>query len=338
MPVPIGSVEALATTVNHFYPDLKSEFVTTFDNRETEPEWIRKLFRGAEVTGAYESFHAWGSSPLPLPLERGQYLHDSGFEEYILTLYVHDYATPRLTWHINDVQDSRAPKSLKDRAQDSSKKLGDLKKFTIPELLAGSASTFLHPEVSFTNIFGGTGLFSSSHSYNGQTLDNSIAGDGTAAGNIIDDIWEVRQTFRQMVDTLGRTYWDQEAEGNTSWCIIIPEQLEQVFSQVLKSELLVPAGATAPASNYTRDVFGDKVQVKILETLTDTDNWFVVRQPADAEGMTPFIWGERKGLEVKTWLMGNSDWSKETHQEGLQWWRRDLIGVHIPQTAVVVTN
>ncbi len=43
-------------------------------------------------------------------------------------------------------------------------------------MLAQTASTFAHDQVDFANIFGGTGQFSNSHSFEGQTLDNILRG------------------------------------------------------------------------------------------------------------------------------------------------------------------
>ena len=337
MPVPIGSVEALATTVNHFYPDLKSEFVRVFDLHKSEdtPSWINDLFQKIEVDGAYVNFQTWGSAPNPLPLERGQYIHDAGFGEFTLTLYVHDYGTPRLTWHVNDIQDSRAPKGLKDRAQDSATRLANYMEYVTPELLTGSASTYLHPDFAFADIFGGTsGLFQSAHSYSGQTLDNDLSATGTGVANFIDDLWTIRQTFREMVDGVGRPYWDRERLAKAKWIIVVPPELERIANYVLKGELLLQNGATAPSSNVTKTVFGDKVEVHVFELLTDADNWYCFLTSESADGMRPFVHGPRKGIGVKNWLMNRSDWSNATHKEGLQWWRRDVFGIGIPQCAL----
>jgi len=339
MPVtPVGAVEALATTVNHFYPDLNSEFIGVFDRREEEPSWINDLFINAAGDKAFVNFHAWGAAPLPLPVSRGAYIHEGGFGEYTLTVYPYEYATPKISWHVNDVKDSRAPKSLVDRAHEAAKNLAMLRKFVIPELLGGAAVTFLHEDVSFTNIFGGTGLYSNSHSYNGQTLDNIATGSGTSAGNIIDDLWTVRQAYRDMVNDVGRTYWEQEGEKKTKWTILVPPELEKVFNTVLRSELIVPAGATAPASNYTRDVFGDLVEIHVLETLSDTNDWHVIRSPQDSANMRPFLWAERAGIETIQWLISNSDESRESRHEAIMWLRRGFIGIGMPHTAVQVSN
>ena len=108
----------------------------------------------------------------------------------------------------------------------------------------------MHPDTSFDTLFGGTsGIFSDSHSFNGQTLDNNLAGSGTAQGNIIDDLWTVRKTFRQMVDTVGIPYWDRDRLSNAKWVVVYPEELEQVFKSIMHSELVLQDGALSATTS-----------------------------------------------------------------------------------------
>ena len=336
---PIGSVEASATTVNHLYPELDAAVVNAFDiHKNTDkPPWVMNLFRRVDVKGAYVSEHAWGGAPSPLPLNRGQYLHEAGFGEYTLTLYVEDYGTPVMWFHINDIQDSRAPKSMVDRANDSGTMLAQNEEFVLQELLTQTATTFLHEDTDFTTIFGSTGLFNDSHSFNSQSLDNSLAISGVSAANFGNDLWTARQTFREMVDDQGRPYWNRNRISGMKWLLVLPPELEKIASTILRSDLVVPAGATAPASNIVKDVFGKNVEPEIFEWLTDASEWFCFLASEDADGMRPYLLGDRKGIEQKVWNMSQSDRSRATHQEGRQWWRRIVFGMGIPQTALRFT-
>lgn len=337
---PLLSQQPSATVVNGFYPELKATFATLFDNhyKEGVEDWISGLFKSESVDGAFFSAHTWLNAPLPKPFVRGAGISTKGFGELTYTLYVYDYRTERMVWDVRDRADSKAPMSFMNRVNDAAKYLGRLDHFVFPELLAASASTYLHPDVDFTTIFGSTGLYSDSHSYNGQTLDNNLAGSGTSLNNLIDDVYTVMQTFDDMTDSNGRPYWDDMKTTNARWCLVIPSELRQPFDEMKFGNTYIKTGTTAPSDNFLRNRFGERLEIKIHQPLTDANDWHVFRV-SENDGLLPFIKAERQGVTpVEQTISGQSDFSTNTLQESIYWFRRAAYGVGVPFTACKVGN
>lgn len=330
----IGAVLRSVTTVNHFYPDLDAAFSRMFDTaRRTKPRsWLMDLFRRVTIPGAYWTTHAWASVPVPGPAPRGQGIRDAGFDEFSYTLYPFDYHTPRLTWHIHDVRDSRAPRSLTAQAETAGNHLAAYPDLAINDVLTQTPSGVdggLDNETDFTTIFGSAGVFNNSHTYNGQTLDNILSRTGLQVGQIANDLYEIYNLFMSMVDTEGQPYWLQESSESARWLIVIPKELKAVFDALFGQQLWLESGALSATSNWVRDIFGDKVTVKVLDRLSNTQDWYVFRV-TENDGAKPFIFAEKDGVERDEWLKGQSDWSKSTLKEGMRWRRRMAFGAGEP--------
>ena len=334
---PIGAVLRDATALNHFYPELEPTLAMLFARFNEEQSWQKDLFRQETVTGAYYTLHAWMSPPNPSPFPRGQAIHSSGFGELTMQVAVENYKTDLMRWHRDDLADSRAPLSLRAQAELGMKRLMNYKDFVLQELLLGTASTYLTPGFAFNNIFGGTGLFSSSHSYNGQTWDNSQPGSGTSAAALIDDLWTLIKNFQGAVDSEGNPYFTASEVEEARYCIVIPDDLLQAFSQALKSEFLLEGGATAPSSNYTRTVFAAQMQLKVYQRLTDANNWYIFRTDIGTNER-PFAEGSREGFRTQNWTESNSDDSRKTLYEGIRGVRRIAYAIGNPLYAQEVTN
>lgn len=337
MSTPIGAVLRDATTLNHFYPDLKPTLELLFARYNEEQTWQKELFRQETIDGAYYTLHVWLSPPNPMPFPRGMPLRAKGFGELTMQVPVEDFTTNFMEWHVNDLADSRAPRSLRAQVDIGVKRLMNYKDFVYPELLTGTASTYLPAGFSFGTIFGSTGAFSSSHTYNGQTWDNSVGGSGTSAQALIDDLWVMIKTFQGAVDSEGNPYYPAEEVENARYTIIIPKEMLQPFAQALKSEMILEGGATASSSNYTKTSFGAQLQVKVAQRLTDTNNWYVARTDINMKDRL-FGEGVRQDVEVQQWTQANSDYSRENRQEAIRGIRRIAYCVGNPLTGMEFTN
>ncbi len=394
MPVPIGSVEALATKVNHFYPELMATFSDMFNKKRAAPSWVDEWFVKESTVGAYFSAQVWLAPPLPVPFIRGMGLQKAGFGELAYTVYVYDYTTPQMTWHMHDRDDSRAPQDLKVKVTqtaeylrelpeqvffellteatgtrlhpqvsyanifggtglyDDSRAPQDLKvKVTqtaeylreLPEqvffeLLTETSGTRLHPQVSYANIFGGTGLYDDSHSYGGQSYDNNLAGTGTSTANITDDMYTLRTWMWDTPNSNGDPYWDPSRVEDINWQFVIPVELEQVFNKLFTQTLSLEGGTVGASSNYIKTLFGDKTKVNVYQRLTDTDDWYA-RIASESQGSArPFIQVTRKGVTAQNWNEGNSDWTRETLMEAMRWYCRYAFGVGNPFVTAKINN
>lgn len=337
----IAAQQPNAVVVNGFYPELHSTFVSLFDNhyKAATEEWIMRLFRRETVDGAYFSAQTYLNAPLPQPRYVGNEPVLGGFGELTYTLYVKDYETKKLQWAVNAFDDVRAPKHPRERVEDAARYLARYPHFAFDELLLGSATTYLHAETDFTTIFGSTGLFSNSHSYGGQTLDNLLGGTGTLVGNIVDDIYTGQRTFDDMVDSNGRPFWDSDRTQRSQWLFVIPNALRQAFDQAFKQRLFLESAATAPSHNYLMDVFGQRVEIQQHQPLADDDDWYMFRVGQESDGLQPFVLIERKGVTPKYWRMADgNDEALRTHMEAIQWWRRIGFGIGVPLTAAKFVN
>ena len=332
---PIGSVLASPDTLNHFYNGLHDIFMNVFSNHSnaTTRSWIKRKFYQMPFTGNYEVAQGWFAVPVPEPFVRGAGLTDDGFDEFTYTLYVHDYRTPRLKWHINDLNDSRAPMSMKTRAEDAGRELAKYMEYVIVGLLTASVGQYLHPNTSFTTPLGSSSLFNASHTYNGQTLNNIVITGGVTIGAISSAYWRIRKAFSNMLTSNGRPYWNRDEETEVRWDIWIPVALEEQFNIVSRGSMVALNGGTAPSTNVTMDVFGNKTELHVLELLTSATDFYVFRE-TNNDGMKPFVEGNRLDIERKQWTRFDSDWSKKTHEEGIQWWMRKAYGSGVPFTAV----
>ncbi|MGB1224982.1 MAG: hypothetical protein ACPHCN_12680 [Mycobacterium sp.] len=291
-----------------------------------------------KIDGAYKTFQGWFSVPMPFPVRRGQGPTPGAFDEFNHTLYPHEHETPKIEWHIHDIRDSRAPESIESWAEQEARTLAIYPDLALEELLLGSASTYLHPEQELTNIFGGTGLFSNSHSFNGQTLDNQLAGSGTSIGNIADDLYAIHQANDEMVNSEGYQFWTLENTEKAKWCVVVPPELRQVFDALFDQTMFIEAGAISSSGNYVKNKYGGKVDVKVFEPLSDASDWYAFRTNPE-DGLFPLVYGEKDGPEKDVWLMSQgNEWSLRTKKEAIRWRMRCAFGYGVPQTAHKVTN
>jgi hypothetical protein len=337
MPNPIGSEAASATTVTQFRKDLTDVFNELFENHyhTDTPSWKQQLFKVVQMDGAYLVAHTHMNAPLFYPRIDGAEAQESGIDGLTYTLYPYDYETPKMVWGVNALQDTK--NNFRSRVDEAAMYLARFRDFAQEELQAGAATTFLHGEVDFTTIFGSTGLFSASHTYNGVTLNNIVTGTGTASANIFDDVYSARRAFMDMNDANSRPYWDEIRLRAAQMTVVIPSALDQAFDGVIASTTYVTPGGTSPADNFLKTVYGDKLNVVHDAALTDADNYFFYRT-SDVGNMRPYVYGDRLAIQPILWTMEDSDESKKTHNEAAQWWMRAAVGIGDPVTAVTVQN
>lgn len=343
---PLLSVEASPTALSGYSYGLQDVFEDYFeDHAQTQTEsYIEQMFKSVEVPSEFMVAQTYMNAPLPAPIIAGDMPETKGFDELTFSAHVYDYGTPWMEWHVNSLQDEQATKSFRDRVDKSAEYLARHPRYVFRDLLTGSATTNgLHPEASFTTIFSSTGLFNDSHSFGGQTLDNSIGGRGTSFANVFDDLYTIFQTFDDMVDANGEPFWDENQTESASWCLVCPNELRKVFNQLMKGEMVNSEGGTSPNSNYLRTVFGERIDVKYHSRLTDANDYYMFRTTAGGDGgagaLKPFIKGEKKGIQqVLRTMAGQNERAVTTYMESVRWWMRRLYAIGYPHCAVEITQ
>lgn len=314
MPFPAGASDRTVGAVNHFFPASAQDPIlanTYMKGRQEIPKWYKNLWHRITIDGAYKVFTGFYPPGLPRPMQRGEGVIDEGFGEFSLTIYPQTYNTARVPLHHNDVRDSNAPVALETVAQHAVRWLAKLELLFFEELVLGSAATYLHPETSFTNMFGGSGLYSTSHSFNGQTLNNLLTKSGVSISATLEDFWALVLQRRQMVDANGIPETLGQDEAFTTLTMVYPPEREKTIAAIGKSELVLQDGASAPSSNFTRNVFMGKWDPHCWEMLADDANLyaFFINEGDEAR---PFIMGEKEAQRTQEWTETNSDWSRAT--------------------------
>lgn len=342
MSVPAGAVLRNPATINQFYPNLDALFSTIFHDRniKAQKSWVKQLFSRVALKGAYYVGQTYTTPATPRPYYRGEEVQDSGVNEYTLTLQSNEYATPRYVTYWRDERDSFAPIKARETMEKASDYLNNYDEMVLPELMDGSTGTYLHGEVDFTNILGGTGLFSDSHSYEGQTLDNQVEKTITNLASAIDALYSARQVFHDMLLPNGEPYWDTMATENAKFIVVVPTELEEIFNQLTGSSMIALNGV-ATTSNYFKDVFGQNYEYHTFNRLTSATTVRVFRVGSDDSGVKPFLYGEQaeqNGASVYTqvWNDGNSDESRRTRIDGIRFFRDMLFGIGSPFCATEI--
>lgn len=316
MPIPAGATDRTAGVVGHFFPEIDPRFARHYMRaRSTVPEAISALFYTIPVPEqrAYVVLQGWFERGRPRRINRGQPVTDAGFTGFTQTIYAHQYGTDRYPIHRSDDRDSNAPVKPRDVAKESAKWLGQLELWVLPELLAGAVSTELHEDTDLTNELGGSGLYSNSHSVDGQTLDNIVSGTGTTFQAWKDDYYSAVLLFDTMPAPNGRAYWGDDVSEDRAMTLLAPKERRETLHEILKSTLVLQGGATAPSSNFLRDVMNGKITPHISTALSDTDDWYLFLTQED---LRPFVKAEKEGIRMEEWRNKTSDWAKTTQQEG----------------------
>lgn len=327
MAFPTGAVIRDPERLNHFYRDLAGVFADAFSmKRENAPKsYIMDLHQQVSIEGPYLTDQGWYAVPLPGPFPRGTGVTDASVGEFTYTLHPYEYATPRLPVNRRDERDSNAPKSLRALMQETADYLVNYPELTFPEMLAGSASTFLDPNVSFTTFVGSTGVFNNAHSYQGQTHDNIVSKTISNLSDMIDGWYDAIQVLDDAVSSNGRPYWDATKTQNVRYSVVIPTELRQIMNALVYSEMPLQGGNTS-STNYFKAVFGEKAEFHVNADLTDANDHYIFRVGDEGSMLKPFVFGEKEGIRVETWENGTSDWAKENQAEGMRYIRDMAFG------------
>lgn len=321
MSTPIGAVIRNPEAISHFTKNHAGVFSMIFNEKRAQPRsWITRLFGEFPIDGAWATDHAWGALPLMRPFYLGNPVRDVGVVDYTIKLLPHQYHVGRIVVNRRDKRDSKAPQSIESKMREPANAAARHEEVVFFELQAGAASEYLHRDVSFDNIFGGTGLFSNSHTYNGETLDNIVTKTITTPSSFFDAFYLAANVWDDARSDNGDEYWDYQKLEDSEIIIVVPTSLRQVVSQAVNSPMIHLGSNSGAATNYWREIFNsDKVQVVGSQKVTDgkVRAYRVSTGDADRVDLKPYYKAMVEGVRVKEWRETNSDWSKATEQEGI---------------------
>jgi hypothetical protein len=329
MGIPAGATSRAVGASTHFNPIVKtnSAIARSFLRGKLKvPAWMKRLYRTIECPGAYELLHGFQAPALPSPMNRGEGIRDSGFGEFTLSLIPATYKTDRIPLHHDDKRDSMAPVSLQEVAEQAIQWLAAYEVLVFHELIEATPSTYLSNDHNLQTMFGGTALYSDSHSYFGQTLDNNLASSGNSLDAVRQDLWLAILRRREFVDSNGIPFQLAMDEDQFTMTMIVPPERQEVVNALMRSDLVLQGGATAPSSNYTRDYFKGKVEAHVWDLITDADAKYLFFT-SDMQDAAPLIMCEKEGLQRQEWREEQSDWARATRMEGMRGIRALLFGL-----------
>ena len=167
----------------------------------------------------------------------------------------------------------------------------------------------------------------------GATNGNALSGSGSTAAQILSDFYSAIEQFMKFQDTEGQPLiGDQVLQQPFVIChpVELTEAMEVAFLQ--KQHI----GTGGSQSNIVSDT-AKRVTLWPSPRLTDVNDWYIF---LGAPPKQPTFFLDRQGVQEETALMedNNSDRTRATAEESIQWFSRSGAGIALPYGAIKTTN
>lgn len=243
----------------------------------------------------------------------------------------------RITWHRNDRADDQTG-SLYENAQQGGKSGGVMDERIFFQILTGATDANLLE--SLPNAPDGAALFATTAggaARFGATNGNLLTGTGVATAQAVrSDFWNTMAQFRLFQDTEGQPLYD-DSDLDQGATIIAGAANESVFReaflqgrtiQIVTNPTVGGGTDNAAAAAVTNTILesGLKITLWLTQRITDND-WFVGLKGAWRKAIFST---SREAMKEEFANMDNSDYSKDTGDEFIQWHQRKGYGVNLP--------
>jgi len=317
---------------------LRTEFADTYSaiqNRQADSRLSLVMDLSIGATNREHEFAYFEAAPHMAQWSRGSSIPEDAFDSVSFTTPVYTWGR-RIKWHKEDRKDDQT-QSLMDIARMAGQSAALLPERFFFDLLTGGTDTL--PAVPnapdgaafFATLAGGSNRF-------GVSSGNLLTGNGIASVSAIrTDYYNAIEQFKQMQDGKGPPLLSDEAIDSGVVGVhsaADTEAMEEAFMQRRQGEVLGTDAGTTP-SNLVQDA-SRNVTLWGSQRLA-TGDWYVfLRSPAkratfmlDREGIT-----EYSSLEGDN----NSDHTRTTGEEYVQWERRAGAGIALPYSAIKINN
>jgi len=317
---------------------LRTEFADTYSaiqNRQADSRLSLVMDLSIGATNREHEFAYFEAAPHMAQWSRGSSIPEDAFDSVSFTTPVYTWGR-RIKWHKEDRKDDQT-QSLMDIARMAGQSAALLPERFFFDLLTGGTDTLpavpLAPDGAafFATLAGGSNRF-------GVSSGNLLTGNGIASVSAIrTDYYNAIEQFKQMQDGKGQPLLSDEVIDSGVVCVhsaADTEAMEEAFMQRRQGEVLGTDAGTTP-SNLVQDA-SRNVTLWGSQRLA-TGDWYVfLRSPAkratfmlDREGIT-----EYSSLEGDN----NSDHTRTTGEEYVQWERRAGAGIALPYSAIKINN
>jgi len=316
---------------------LRTEFADTYSaiqNRQADSRLSLVMDLSIGATNREHEFAYFEAAPHMAQWTRGSSIPEDAFDSVSFTTPVYTWGR-RIKWHKEDRKDDQT-QSLMDIARMAGQSAALLPERFFFDLLTGGTDTL--PAVPnapdgaafFATTAGGANRF-------GVSSGNLLTGNGIASVSAIrTDYYNAIEQFKQMQDGKGQPLLSDEVIDSGVVCIhsaADTEAMEEAFLQRRQGEVVSAGGAAV--SNLVQDA-SRNVTLWGSQRLA-TGDWYVfLRNPAKR---ATFML-DREGIQEYSSLEGdnNSDHTRNTGEEYVQWERRAGAGIALPYSAIKINN
>lgn len=319
---------------------LRTEFADTYSaiqNRQADSRLSLVMDLSIGATNREHEFAYFEAAPHMAQWTRGSSIPEDAFDSVSFTTPVYTWGR-RIKWHKEDRKDDQT-QSLMDIAR-----------------MAGQSAALLPERFFFDLLTSGTDTLPAvPNAPDGVPFFNTTDGDGAARFGVTDgnlltgstiasvsairtDYYNAIEQFKQMQDGKGQPLLSDEVIDSGVVCIhsaADTEAMEEAFMQRRQGEVYGSNTAAATPSNLVQDA-SRNVTLWGSQRLA-TGDWYVfLRDPAKR---ATFML-DREGIQEYSSLEGdnNSDHTRNTGEEYVQWERRAGAGIALPYSAIKINN
>lgn len=310
---------------------VENSFFRSLEQMEKQvPQEIKDLYIIADPsTGDSELYAQYGSSPIWTMWRRGASRKIDAITEFYYTIVNKNWSCV-IQYHRDTRADDRTG-TFDAKILDVSKRYAFLQVDIAAQLLESTANPDLLDTIP--NTYYGLSLFNSNYTF--ATGGNIITGQGiTTESAVRDDLFNVQERFRSMVDEANRRYWESGDVDFSNFIVIIPNNQTQVWDQIVNAQI-VPGGF-AQTSTKSNTLYGKGLRVYVETRLTDSNDWYVALTANPS--IRPFVYQPRQEPEFIKKNMENSDHAFETGLELIGGSARAGYSVYEPRSIVKVSN
>lgn len=316
---------------------LRTEFWDTYasvQNRVADSRLSSVMNLSVGATNREHDFAYFESAPHFTQWKRGDEIKSKAMDSVSFNVPVYEWGrrVPWLKWDKDDDQTG----SLMDVARQAGQSAALLPERFFFDLIQNV--TGLLP--SIPTAPDGVAMFSTTDGGGGArfgaTNGNLLTGGGVTAAAILTDFYDCIEQFMSFQDTEGQPLiGDQVLQQPFIIChpVGMTEAFETAF---LQKQQLGDATAGGAKSNIVADT-AKRVTLWPSPRLTDANDWYCFLGAPPKE---PTFFLDREGVQEETALMedNNSDRTRATAEESIQWWSRSGAGIALPYAAIKTTN
>jgi hypothetical protein len=323
---------------------LRTEFADTYlavQNRQADGR-LSLIMDGLTAWNRQHEFAYFEAAPHVAFWRRGDPIPEDANRSVTFTVPIYNFGR-RISWHRDDRADDQTS-SLYDSARQTGMSAALLPERMAFDLLLATTNTLPATQnapdgaAMFATTAGGAARF-------GVTNGNLLSTSGTTSVSaILTDFYAAIAQFRLMQDGKGQPLWSDEVIQQ-GFVVIYPAaatlQFEQAFLQRRQGLGLTTAGVMTGTlalgvtpTNIVQDASRD-CTLWGTQRITTSTTWFVILKGAPKK---PLFMLDRQPLMEFSSLIGdnNSDTTRNTGQEYVQWDKRVGAGVALPFSAIKI--